>query len=119
MISRGCKQVELIEDNPRHYRFIQKTIKELNLENIHPVKADVFGFIRHCERKYDLIFADPPFDMSHAERIPEMIFEYRLLYPNGWFIMEHGPDKDFTGNPHLLEIKKYGKVHFTIFTEEK
>ncbi len=113
--SRGCLDVDLVEMNPVHYAFIAKTIKDLGFNQIHPVKHNAFQFLKFCKKKYDLIFADPPYDIDGIDQIPTLTFENDLLAEGGWLIVEHSGSFDFSGMPNYRESRLYGKVHFSIF----
>ena len=39
--------------------------------------------------KFDLIFADPPYDLEQLEEIPDLIFKYGLLKFEGLLVLEH------------------------------
>jgi len=49
----------------------------------------LFGFIETCNNSYDIIFADPPYELETTDTIPEAIFRKNLLKENGWLIIEH------------------------------
>ncbi len=88
----------------------------MDLGFIKAMRADVFKSIRNLPgRQYDLIFADPPFDLKDSRNLPDVIFEYRLLKNNGWFILEHSKNLDFSAHPHFKEQRKYGAVLFSFF----
>ena len=114
--SRGCRNILSLEINTVNYAFIQKIIKELGVADvIRALKYDSFKFIENTKTKFDLIFADPPYDHKELERIPGLIFEKGLLNPDGLLILEHPKDKDFKNHPHFLENRKYGHVNFSFF----
>ncbi len=116
--SRGCDDVTTVELNYKHFSFIKSMLKEFELQDeIKPIKADVFKFIQKCGFKYDLVFADPPFDLRDFESIPDRFFENSLLNEDGVFILEHSDKKSFEKHPNFVEVKKYGKVHFSFFTD--
>ncbi|GET23794.1 RsmD family RNA methyltransferase [Prolixibacter sp. NT017] len=119
-VSRGCEKVTCVEKNYRHFSFIQETIKKLGVEKaVHLIKGDVFRFIEKSAGKYDLVFADPPYDLPNLETLPELIFQHNLLNPGGIFILEHGKTNNFSSHPRFSELRKYGSVHFSIFSQEK
>jgi 16S rRNA (guanine(966)-N(2))-methyltransferase RsmD len=119
-VSRGCQRVTCVEKNYRHFSFIRSTVKKLAVEKaVHLVKGDVFRFIEKNAGKYDLIFADPPYDLPNLETLPDLIFQHQLLAPEGIFILEHGKTNDFGKHPRFTELRKYGSVHFSIFSEGK
>lgn len=113
--SRGAKKIICVEMNHRHFSFIQKTCKELEFEQILPVRSDVFRFLRNCPQKFDVIFADPPYEMDAIETIPDLVFDKNLLNADGILIVEHSSKTDFSTHPDFDEIRKYGSVNFSFF----
>jgi 16S rRNA (guanine966-N2)-methyltransferase len=115
--SRGSRPVDSVEINPAYHSFIRKTAIQLGFNNLKAFRADAFRFIRHAHHDYNIIFADPPFDLKETEHLPDLIFIHNLLKPGGWFILEHGKAHDFSSHSRFLELRKYGAVHFSIFEE--
>lgn len=113
--SRGANYIEMVEKNFIHYNFIKQSISELKIENAKVYKTDVFIYIPRISRQFDIIFADPPYDMQGIERIPELIFKYNLLKEKAWLIIEHSASTDLSTHPGFHEQRKYGSVHFSIF----
>ena len=113
--SRGAVKVDMVENNYGYSDFIRKTAERLGLKQISVYHNDVFKLIPHLKDKYDIIFADPPYDLVNIPEIPEIIFNHDLLGKDGWFILEHGKDHDFSGHTHFKESRKYGSVCFSIF----
>lgn len=112
--SRGITDITCVEKSFSNYSFILKTFKEFNLEgNI--VKEDVFKFIKSSKKKYDLIFADPPYALKNLDKIPDLIKQQNILHPESWFILEHDNRNDFKNNPYFIKQKSYGLVQFSIF----
>jgi 16S rRNA (guanine(966)-N(2))-methyltransferase RsmD len=115
MVSRGCPRVVSVEMSRNYYNFIVKTKKTLGAIELFPIHADVFKFVASCKEKFDLIFADPPYDLPTVDTIPTLIIENNLLKPEGIFIMEHSDKHHFSHLPFFKEERKYGRVHFSIF----
>ena len=72
-------------------------------------------------QQFDIIFADPPYDMDNISQIIDNVFEHNLLKPDGWLVMEHPKVHDFSQHPKFYQHRNYGKVNFTFFvnmTEE-
>lgn len=113
--SRGCREIDLIESDYKMYTFIKEVITGLDLKVINPVKSDVFRYIKHCIKTYDLIFADPPYNLDWLENLPDLIFENKLLKDKGWFILEHSKKQDFSLHPNYFEKRLYGSVNFSFF----
>ena len=118
--SRGCKKVVSLEKDFHHYKFICKCIADLELDRIiTPQKQDVFTYLRHNENdNFDLIFADPPFELKNLKDIPLLIMESNLLRNNGCFILEHGPDYDLSKEHGFSQVRHYGKVFFSFFEKK-
>ncbi|MBN1819666.1 MAG: 16S rRNA (guanine(966)-N(2))-methyltransferase RsmD [Prolixibacteraceae bacterium] len=114
-ISRGSRHVTLIESDPVHFRFILQTINSLEIENITPVKTDVFRFLNRCDSEFDLIFADPPFNLKRLDEIPDLIFNASILKPGAILILEHPKNYNFSNHLHFKELRNYGSVHFSFF----
>ena len=114
--SRGAGHVRCVEMNPRHAAFIKAEAARLGLENLTVVRHNVFDFLPLCTRKFDLVFADPPYALDGLESFPDKVLERDILYPGGYLILEHGDEHSYTAHPHFLKEKKYGRVHFSFFT---
>lgn len=117
MVSRGCRSVICVEQNRNHYQFICKAKEILSAKELLPIKADVFKYIQSCSQKFDLIFADPPYDLDEVAYIPSLILEKDLLAPGGVFIMEHSRKNSFSDLPYFDKERKYGSVHFSFFVK--
>ena len=114
--SRGCPHVVSLEINPVNHSFIQKIIKEIDIKDVMTLlKCDSFQFVKKTKEKFDLIFADPPYDHKELQNIPDLIFTKEILNPEGLLILEHPKNMDFTAHPQFLENRKYGHVNFSFF----
>ncbi|MFA6924123.1 MAG: 16S rRNA (guanine(966)-N(2))-methyltransferase RsmD [Bacteroidales bacterium] len=114
-ISRGAKDAVCVDVNFSCIKFIKKIIEEFKLENLHPVNKNVFTYLNYCQNKFDIIFADPPYDMEGIETIPEIVFSKNILNKNGWLIVEHSNKINFSQHQHFCELRKYGNVNFSLF----
>ncbi len=113
--SRGCPCIHLVEINSRHLAFIEKTIKELEFNQIKPFRTNVLTFLKTCSYKYDIIFADPPFNLKWIDSIPELILNSGILKSRGKIILEHPRNKNYSHLTGFEEERKYGGVHFSMF----
>jgi 16S rRNA (guanine(966)-N(2))-methyltransferase RsmD len=115
-VSRGAKQVTAIEMSNTQIEFIKKIINKLKTNNLHIYKSEVFRFLEKCSEQYDLIFADPPYQMKESAELPKIIFKRKLLKENGIFVLEHGKNFSFKQNDNFLEERRYGNVRFSLFS---
>jgi 16S rRNA (guanine(966)-N(2))-methyltransferase RsmD len=113
--SRGCKNIDAVEIEPRHAGYIRQTAKELGFTQIHVIRNDVFKFLKFCTEKYSVIFADPPYDNPRVAEIPSLVAEKTLLNPDGLLILEHSVRHDFSYHERFVEIRRYGSVNFSFF----
>lgn len=116
-ISRGCEDATYVDNFNGCVDFVRKLSKELNIEEfIHIYKMDVFKFIENCERKFDFIFAGPPYPLLTLNTIPDRVFKKELLQVGGLFVLEHNPQHSFKGHKYYKEERNYGTTIFTFFT---
>jgi 16S rRNA (guanine(966)-N(2))-methyltransferase RsmD len=113
--SRGSEHVVSVEKNFKHQAFIKKTVDDFGFSQIRTIKTDVFRYIKTCNEQFDIIFADPPYDLEGIESIPATIFAHQILKKEGWLIVEHGDRTDFSKQQGFQEQRKYGGVNFSIF----
>lgn len=115
-ISRGAGSSICVEMRPENAAFISRTASDLGIaKKLSVVRHNVFEFLPICTKKFDIVFADPPYALEGLDTLPDKVFEAEVLHPGAYFILEH-PDKyDFSSHPHFVKTRKYGNVHFTFF----
>jgi len=118
LCSRGAVHATIVEKDASMYSFIKKTAGELQLQQLHPVKMDVFRFIAQSEEQFNLIFAGPPYALAEIDDIPVKIAEKGLLAPNGWLILEHTPRNNYAAYPMFVTSRNYGTTIFSIFVNK-
>ena len=113
--SREATSIMCVDSNYGCTSFIKKTVLNLKMEQIHVAKSDVFTFLNRHATKYNIVFADPPYDSDNIDQIAPLVFEKDLVKQNGWLIVEHGERTDLSKQIHFKEKRKYGNVNFSIF----
>ena len=114
--SRGAR-VTAVDSHAKCCAWMKTAAAQLQLPiQIH--KVDVFSFLNHPAQGYDLIFADPPYELPNLLQLPEIIFSKGWLSPNGLLIVEHGKQTQTEGLSHFSRERKYGNVHFSFFSQE-
>lgn len=114
--SRGCNAIESVELNPKHAAFIGKTARELKFSQIKVYKVNVYQYLKFNRNKFDIIFADPPYDMEGVNLLPDKIIEKDILTDDGILILEHAKNIDFSLHKRLIEHRNYGSVNFSFFS---
>lgn len=116
LASRGVTHVTAIEENKMHVDFIKRMIAQLGFDDcISVVKTDVFKYLASCYAKYDLVFADPPYDLEKLELIPDLVLSRNMLKEGGVLVLEHPSTYDFSQSPHFFDHRHYGSVNFSFF----
>jgi 16S rRNA (guanine(966)-N(2))-methyltransferase RsmD len=118
-ISRGAESVTSVDMNTECLAFIKSVAQKLGVENINVLRQDAFNYPLHAKehtgQKFDIIFADPPYQANNINKLPEIIFKGDILNEDGLFILEHSRNYDFSSVPQFKELRRYGKVHFSFF----
>lgn len=114
--SRGADPITAVDGTYDCVKFIRKTASELDLP-IAATKSEVSKFLEQTGLKYNIIFADPPYDMAleEFEKLPEIVFRRNLLEEGGTLVIEHGKHTDLSELPYFYEKRKYGGSVFSFF----
>ena len=114
-VSRGAREVTAIDINNACTEYIKSEAQRLELKNLRVVRADVFDLLKRANRKFDIVFADPPYAIKGLPTLPDLVFEHQLLTDDGIFILEHPQEYSFEEHPRFWQHRNYGKVNFTFF----
>jgi 16S rRNA (guanine(966)-N(2))-methyltransferase RsmD len=114
--SRGVNDVLAIDTHSGCIEFIDKTVALLDMK-IRTLKSDVFTFLGRNKEQFDIIFADPFYDMelSDFEKLPQLVFGNELLLEDGVLIIEHSNRTSLADLPHYKNSRKYGGSVFSFF----
>ena len=117
--SRGAGPITSVDGDFGCVNFIKKTASDLDLD-ITAIKSDVFKFLEKSKSSYDIIFADPPYDLNQQdfERIIELIFENVLLDEDGMLIVEHSKHTKLDHLTNFSFSKNYGGSVFSFYEFE-
>lgn len=117
--SRGASLVMSIDRSIQCIHYLKDTARQHKLEQIKTFKADVFKYLQLETDQYDLIFADPPYDLNQIPEIPKIIFDKELLKPGGLLIVEHQSLQNLSNHPAFVEQRKYGHSSFSFFRDNQ
>lgn len=113
-ISREVRSVISIDNNYNCIAYQKKQRAELKVDNYKIFKNDVFRGLEKLSTKFDLIFADPPYDLKNILEIPDAIFKKDIMNEGAWLIVEHSKHTRFD-HVRFVEHREYGGVNFSIF----
>ncbi len=93
LASRGARGVTLLEKNRRVYEKLCLSRTKLRAENILDIRcADALTDVRSLNKKYDIIFIDPPFALNLHEKAIKLALS--LLKENGFIYIESPKEWD-------------------------
>ncbi|PTM09248.1 MAG: 16S rRNA (guanine(966)-N(2))-methyltransferase RsmD [Bacteroidetes bacterium] len=114
--SRGTKDIISIDKDYGCSKFITETAETLNMP-IQVIKGDVFKYLESSKQKFTVIFADPPydFDLDLFSKIPQLVFENKLLEDDGLLVIEHSKHTNLSHLQYYNYSKSYGGNVFSFF----
>ena len=113
--SRGAGKVISVDRSVQCMHYLNDMARQHTLANIKTYKEDVFKYLQFETDKFDLIFADPPYDLNGIPEIPVVVFQRNLLKPEGLLIVEHQSLQNLSNHPAFKEQRKYGHSCFSFF----
>lgn len=122
-LSRGASFVLFVEKKPAVAKIIRHNIKLLDArENTEVCHADVRKFIkafRDSRRRFDLVFADPPYKRGLAEQTLLLLGEGEILNDRAVVVVEHErscrPASTY-GCLNLYTFKTYGDTAVSFYS---
>jgi len=117
-LSRGAKEVVFTD--------CARVSVEITKQNLLKVKekaevlcVDAINYLCRTNKRFDIIFIDPPYADDISERAVKTIFERKLLTENGIIVFER--DKPFVpfAGATVFKQRKYGKAVVSFIREEK
>ncbi len=121
-ISRGVNKVDAVDINYnliKNIFFISNKFKIKNKINL--FCSDVFLFLKKNKKKYNIIFMDPPFNISFEELQKLLEKCLSFLFNNGFLIIENSIKNNnfiYKHNNYCM-TRKYGKIYFNFLINKK
>ena len=112
-LSRGAKYVVFAEKYNGVLPVLKKNLQSLKLiENYEILEKDIYniGFLKSLDKKFDIVFMDPPYKDKDINLLLDNIYNHKILNENGILIIHrHKDEKDLIPNKlKVIEEKKYG-----------
>lgn len=117
--SRGAAEVVMIEQNPEAASALSRNIELLNAGNIQPVIADAIEWLKNNQRRFDIVFLDPPYKAGLLGKCCEILESGQSLAENAKIYLEHAPGDDKIVIPESWECLKHksaGQVTYKLFS---
>ncbi|WP_439698126.1 16S rRNA (guanine(966)-N(2))-methyltransferase RsmD [Mucilaginibacter sp. AW1-7] len=113
--SRGAAEVISVDRSIHCVNYLKDTSRQHKLDQVKVYKEDVFKYLQMETEQYDLVFADPPYDLNKIPEIPKIVFERNILLPGALLIVEHQSMQNISQHPAFVEQRKYGHSSFSFF----
>ena len=119
-ISRDSNMITFFENYSEALSILKKNIKSLNVDKkCQIIEEDCFHFFKNKKtfnKKFDIIFIDPPYKEMRINYLINNILEKKILKINGILIIHrHKKDKINIGNKlKILDERIYGISKITI-----
>ena len=119
-LSRGSKNVYFFENYVEAIKVLEKNLYFFkNSKNFKIFKFDCFEFFesnKDINKKFDIIFLDPPYKELRINKLIEKIIQKKILKNDGLIIIHrHKKDKlEISKKLKVLDVRNYGisKVYF-------
>ncbi|MBS3738749.1 MAG: RsmD family RNA methyltransferase [Psychroflexus sp.] len=116
--SRGTRDITAVDQHRGCTDFISQTTQQLGIDMT--VKTqEVIDFLETSENRFDIIFADPPYEMGEEEfyKLIHTVMAKKQLNDNGILIVEHSKHTDLSGHPNFDQKRQYGHSVFSWFSD--
>jgi 16S rRNA (guanine966-N2)-methyltransferase len=114
--SRGTQQIVSVDADFGCVKFIKQTTHDFNFP-ITVLKSDVFKFLEKNSNKFDVIFADPPYELElhNFEKTVRLVTHNEMLTDEGMLVIEHSKHTNLDHVNYFLFRKNYGGSVFSFF----
>jgi 16S rRNA (guanine966-N2)-methyltransferase len=122
--SRGAASVLFVEKNRKVYQTLKKNIADLQHEELGTadcICADAIRFLRTPPQPFDIILADPPYELPDAmEQTLSSILEHSVLTTDGTLVYELRASARFElpAGWCILRNKVFGAARVLILKQE-
>ncbi len=114
----GPKKIVLIEKNIKNIKLLKTKFKNKNHE---VVRGDVYSLVPKLDEKFNIIFADPPYEQEEFTRLAKLLLDSTIFEENGILIYEHHKNYELPEKFKILKKvrnKKYGDSRISIYKRQ-
>ena len=124
--SRGAAQVVFIDESAKSIKVLKTNLDKLHISD----KVEVYNIdylnainkLAYNNKKFDIIFIDPPYLKGFEQNALAKISEYKMLADEGIIVVEHDlKDKmpENTGELKLTRQKRYGNTMLSFYVSKE
>jgi 16S rRNA (guanine(966)-N(2))-methyltransferase RsmD len=112
--SRGARKVIAVDVHVPCCRFIRGSAELLDFQNLIVQSQDVLKWVKDQKDTFDFIFLDPPYQMPGQAELVQSLYS-KFLRPEGWLVLEHALQGDYSHLEGFQEIRSYGQSAFSFY----
>ena len=114
-LSRGAISVTSVDTNYKCIKFINGLKDVFGVKNWSAQKQNVDSFLRTNKNSFDIIFADPPYNLKDSRDQINRILTTSIIKKQGLLIWEHRSNESFQDLHENIKVKTYGDTSLTFF----
>ena len=111
-LSNGAKECYFVDKNIEVIKVLKRNLSDIN--NAFIINSSFETFLKTTNKKFDLIFLDPPYKLNLINKSIDLILENDLLNDNGIIVCEYETE-DIIDKLNLVKEKKYGSKYVKIY----
>lgn len=123
-ISRGAKRVIFVEKNRYLAATIRKNLVLLGFDATGTVWgrdwASALKMLEVRGERFDIVFADPPYERAFADRVLRRITALGVLGEGGYFVLQHSRREDLpdpeAGRLRRIDRRTYGDTVLSLYS---
>lgn len=119
-LSRGAEEVIFVDKSKDSINLIRDNLKGMD-GNYKITQADFLSALRNFDKKFDVIFIDPPYASGLGEMAVDAVLDKGLLADGGVIVYEHGFENEFSTDRDKIRVrtKKMGTVTAEFIRKKK
>ncbi len=118
-LSRGAKSVTFVDNSIDSLLVVKENLATLK-ETADVKRADSLEFLRTTNKRFDIIFIDPPYKSNLGKSALEIIAKRKILTDDGIAVFEdEGEFHDTVGGLFRYDERKYGRARLSFFKNKK
>jgi 16S rRNA (guanine(966)-N(2))-methyltransferase RsmD len=120
-LRRGAARVELVERNPRLCDGLRRAIEDAGASGrAHVHCGDVQRVLARLTGSFDVVFADPPYELDPFEAVTAALLDGKLLAEGGTVFLEHFKKTVLPESLPGLELttrREYGDAAVSVYRQ--
>lgn len=118
-LSRGASWCDFVESDLRRSQEIRSALREMGIADrarVHRARAERIAEV--VQGPYDLVFADPPYDIDPWDSLMRQLSSGNMLHDGGFVVAEHRSQRDLAeqyGRLSLVTHRRYGDTAISVY----